>query len=139
MPSSANKGYTQPTYNSEVGSWGSDVNTNLTGIVDLNLGGQVSVALSSTNVTLTSGAAGQMQNLIVTLTGTLLANVTVSSAAIGFYLVENRTTGAFSVTWAANFGAGAVGTSWVIPQGYSVLFFSDTTRICLTNINNIFA
>ena len=127
MPSSANKGYTQPTYNSEVGSWGSDVNTNLTGIVDLNLGGQVSVALSSTNVTLTSGAAGQMQNLIVTLTGTLLANVTVSSAAIGFYLVENRTTGAFSVTWAANFGAGAVGTSWVIPQGYSVLFFSDTT------------
>ena len=127
MPSSPNKGYTQPTFNSEIGSWGTDVNDNLTGIIDLNLGGQVAVPLSSTNVTLTTTAAGQMQNLIVTLTGTLLANVTVSSAAIGFYLVENRTTGAFTVTWAANFGSGTVGTAWVIPQGYSGLFFSDTT------------
>jgi hypothetical protein len=127
MPSSPNKGYTQPTYNSEIGSWGTDVNDNLTGIVDLNVGGQVSIALSSTNVTLTTGATGQMQNLIVTLTGTLLTNVTVSSAAIGFYLVENRTTGSFTVTWAADFGSGAVGTSWVIPQGASGLFFSDTT------------
>jgi hypothetical protein len=127
MPSSPNKGYTQPTYNSEVGSWGTDVNANLTGIVDLNLGGLAAVSLSSTNVTLTTGATGQMQNLIVALTGTLLASVTVSSAAVGFYLVENRTTGAFTVTWAANFGGGTVGTAWVIPQGYSGLFFSDTT------------
>jgi hypothetical protein len=127
MPSSPNKGYTLPTFNSEIGSWGTDVNVNLTGIIDLNLGGQVGVSLSSTNVTLTTTATGQMQNLIVTLTGTLLTNVTVSSAAVGFYLVENRTTGAFTVTWAANFGGGTVGTAWVIPQGYSGLFFSDTT------------
>ena len=127
MPSSPNKGYTQPTFNSEIGTWGGDVNSNFTGIVDLNLGGQVTVPLSSTDVTLSTGATGQMQNLMVTLTGTLLTNITVSSAAIGFYLVENRTTGSFTVTLAANFGAGVVGTAWIIPQGYSGLFFSDTT------------
>lgn len=127
MPSTPNKGYTIPGFNTEIGSWGTDINVNLTGIIDLNLGGQVNVALSSTNVTLTTTATGQMQNLIVTLTGTLLANVTVSSAAAGFCLVENRTTGAFTVTWAADFGGGAVGTSWAIPQGYSGLFFADTT------------
>ena len=127
MPNTPNKGYTIPGFNTEIGSWGTDVNVNLTGIIDLNLGGQVNVALSSTNVTLTTTATGQMQNLIVTLTGVLLTNVTVSSAAVGFYLVENRTTGTFTVTWAANFGGGTVGTAWVIPQGYSGLFFSDTT------------
>ena len=128
MPSSPNKGYTEPTYNSEIGTWGTDIVSNFISVVDLNVGGFVNVALSSTNVTLTTGSAGQIQNLIVNLTGTLLANVTVSCANAGFNIVENLTTGAFAVTWQANFGAGAVGTAWVIPQGYRGLFYSDTTN-----------
>jgi microcystin-dependent protein len=128
MPSSTNKGYTQPTYNSEVGTWGGDINANLTGIIDLNLGGQTNVALSSTNVTLTTGATGQMQNAIITLTGTLLANVIVYSSAVGFYFVENNTTGAFTVNWQANFGSGGVGTSYLVPQGNKALFVVDTAN-----------
>jgi hypothetical protein len=125
MPSSTNKGYTQPTYNSESGTWGTDINNNLTGILDLNLGGATSVSLSNVNVTLTTT---QARNLTVQLTGTLLTNVSVFSGCIGFYCVENyATTGAFAITWFANFGAGNVGTGIVIPAGIRAWVLSDTT------------
>jgi microcystin-dependent protein len=128
MPSTANKGYTIPGFNTEVGTWGTDINTNYTGIVDLNLGGYITVSLSNSNVTLTTGSSGQIQNLIIGLTGTLTANVTVSSAAVGFYFVENNTTGSFTVKWQADFGSGAVGSATLVPQGARMLFISDTTN-----------
>jgi hypothetical protein len=137
MPATTFKGYTVPAYNTEVGTWGTDINSNFTGIADLNVGGQTSITLSGTNVTLTTGATGQMQNVIISLTGTLLASVTVSSAAVGFYAVENGTTGAFNVTWQANFGSGPVGSGIVIPQGTRTWIISDTTsgaRACPTGL-----
>lgn len=124
MPSSANKGYTQPAFNTEVGTWGTDLNTNFSGIVDNNLGGVSSVSLSNVNVTLTST---QAQNLVIKLSGTLLTNVVVSSPNIGFCIVENNTTGAFTVTWQANFGAGAVGSGLVLGQGSRSFILSDTS------------
>lgn len=126
--STTNKGYTTPSYNSEVGTWGGDIVSNFTSVVDLNVGGFVNISLSSSNVTLSTGSSGQMQNVIVNLTGTLLANVTVYSSSQGFYFVENLTTGSFTVTWQANFGSGGVGTSWALPQGSRTLFISDSTN-----------
>lgn len=125
MPSSPNKGYTQPSYGSEVGTWGSDLNNNFTGIVDLNLGGITTVSLSSANVTLSST---QAQNLNIFLTGTLTASVIVSTPCIGFFWVLNNTTGSYTVSLQANFGSGAVGSTFTIPQGTSQLFVSDTTN-----------
>jgi microcystin-dependent protein len=127
MPSTVNKGYTTPLYNTEIGTWGADIVSNFISVVDLNVGGFVSVPLSSTNVTLTTGSSGQIQNLIIGLTGTILTNIVVASAAVGFYFVENLTTGSFTVTLQANFGSGGVGTAWVLPQGSRTMFICDAT------------
>lgn len=128
MPSTTNKGYTTPLFNTEVGTWGNDIVTNFTSIVDLNVGGQTNIGLSSTNVTLTTGSSGQMQNAIITLTGLLLANVTVYSSCVGFCIVENNTSGAFTVTYQANFGSGGVGSASVLSQGNKALIASDPTN-----------
>lgn len=125
MPTSPNKGYTQPTYNTEVGTWGTDINTNLTGIIDSNLGGTTSVSLSNSNVTLTST---QAQNLTIYLTGTLLTNVTVYSPNIGFCWIVNNTTGSYTVTYQSNFGSGVVGSAITLPQGVRSVITSDTVN-----------
>jgi microcystin-dependent protein len=125
MPSSPNKGYTQPAFNTEVGTWGVDLNNNFSGIVDNNLGGVTSVALSNANVTLTST---QAQNLNIVLTGTLTANVTVITPCIGFFFIINNTTGAFAVSLQANFGSGSVGSALVVPQGIRLFIACDTTN-----------
>lgn len=128
MPSTTFKGYTAPTFNSEIGTWGADIVSNFTSVVDLNVGGQISVSLASTTpLALTTGSTGQIQSSIISYTGTILANIATTSANQGFNLVENRTTGSFSVTYQSNFGSGGVGAAWTIPQGFSGLFFNDTT------------
>jgi len=124
MPTTANKGYSTPAFNSSVGTWGTvDLNGN-SAILDSNLGGVASVSLSNVNVTL---SAAQAQNLTIVLTGTLLANVTVITPCIGFFFIVNNTTGAFSVSLQANFGSGNVGSAMVMPQGTRLFIVSDTT------------
>jgi len=125
MPTTANKGYSTPAFNTQTGLWGTvDLNGNFQ-IQDNNLGGVASVSLSNANVTLTSA---QAQNLTVFLTGTLTASVVVSTPCIGFFWIVNNTTGAFTVSIQANFGSGAVGSASIVPQGARVLFVSDTTN-----------
>ena len=125
MPTTANKGYSTPTFNSQVGLWGTvDLNGNFQ-IQDNNLGGVASVSLSNVNVTL---SASQAQNLTIVLTGTLTASVTVKTPCIGFFFIVNNTTGNFAVTLQANFGAGDIGSGLVVPQGLRVFIVSDTTN-----------
>ena len=125
MPTTPNKGLSTPAYNTQVSLWGTvDLNgTSL--ILDNNLAGIATVTLSSSNVTLTSA---QAQNLTVFFTGTLTASVIVSTPCIGFFWVLNNTTGSYTVSLQANFGSGAVGSTFTIPQGASQLFVSDTTN-----------
>jgi microcystin-dependent protein len=127
MPSTTYKGYTIPGFNTEVGTWGQDINNNYTSVVDLNIGGLTQVSLSSSNVTLSTGSSGQMQNSIIQLVGSILANITVSSSAQGFCFVENLCSGSFAVTWQANFGSGAVGSAVLLPAGSRTLIISDTS------------
>src|ERR1700733_10213626 len=93
-PTTPGKGYAVPTAGSDSGSWATPINGNFTSI-DSNLSGIDSISLSSTNYTLSSS---EIQNLLLKLSGTLLANVTVYTSCIGFLLVENNTTGSFTVT-----------------------------------------
>lgn len=118
-----NKALAQPTVSSDSGIWGGELNTGVMAPLDLMLGGADTINLSSTTYTLSST---EIQNLCVKCVGTLLANVTVYSSCVGFYIVENSTTGSFTVTWQANFGSGGVGTAWNIPQGSRTMFVSDT-------------
>lgn len=121
MPSTTYKGYTIPTTGTLAGTWGDEINNNFTTIADLNVGGYATQSLSSSNVAL---SATQSNSAIVRLTGTLLANVQVTTLCRGFQFVENLTTGSFAVTWTD----GVAGV--VIPQGRRVLVISDATNGC---------
>lgn len=133
MPSTPLKGYTVPTTGSEVGTWGDDLNANLQGILDQNMAGLVTLALSSSNVTLN---ATQAQANMIRCIGVLLSNVIITSANNGFYCFENLTNGAFAVTL-----LGPVGTGVAIPQSRRCVIYADTTNgarivaIAQSNIN----
>lgn len=120
-----NKSLALPTVSSDSGVWGTELNNSMISLLDNMLGGVDSIALSAASPYTLSST--EIQNVTVKCTGTLLANITVYSACIGFYFVENNTTGNFTVTWQANFGSGGVGTGWNVPQGSRTLFISDTT------------
>lgn len=118
----ANKGYTLPTLNGDFGVWGNELNSNIT-IQDSNLGGVAAVSVTgNSNVT---ASAGQAQNLIQSLTGTLTGNIEYILPAVGgLYVIFNGTTGAFSVTIACAGG----GSSTVLPQGASMAIITDGTN-----------
>lgn len=115
-----NKGYATPVTGTEAGTWGDDLNNNVFGIVDNNLGGIVTKSLSSSNVSLNST---ESQMAIARLTGTILANIQVTTSCIGFFFVENLTAGAFDIT-VTNGIAGAV-----VPKGHSIVL-ADATNGC---------
>lgn len=120
MPSTTYKGYTVPTTGTETNTWGDELNDNFTAVADRNMGGIVAKSLSSSNVALSST---ESQYLILRLTGTLSANVQVTTSAQGMTIVENLTSGAFTVTF--NNGAG---TPVALPQGARSLVATDASN-----------
>jgi hypothetical protein len=120
MPTTVNKGYSVPTTGTEAGTWGADINANSFAVIDNNLGGVTSLALSNVPVTL---SAAQAQNLVLRLTGTLTATVAITTPNVGLTLVENLTTGAFNVTI-----QGTIGGAISAPQGLVTAFIFDTVN-----------
>lgn len=120
----ANKGFGVPTVGADYNLWGNEINTDL-GILDTNLGGQATInCAGNSNVTATTV---QAQNMALTLTGALTGNIEVILPAVGsFYVVNNQTTGPYSVTVLTSAG-GSTGIS--APQGVSQLVWSDGTNI----------
>lgn len=123
MPSTPNKGYEVQTTGTNSGTWGNVLNDNMISYADLNIGGIVTKSLASTPVAL---SASESRNAILRLTGTLLANVQVTTSCIGFFFVENLTSGAFTVTVRNS----SVVTAATIPQGTRATVISDATNGC---------
>jgi hypothetical protein len=123
-----NKNIEKPAYNSYVDDWNTPVNADLD-IIDRAFGGTHTVSLTSSNVTLTQD---QCQNVHILLTGVLTANVTVNfpSGVSGFYIVDNVTTGAFTVTLAS---AGAGPLSVTARQDANTFIWSDGTDVYLAD------
>lgn len=117
------KGYATPATGSETGTWGQTLNTDVFAIVDRNLGGITTKSLSSSNVTLTSE---ESQTALLRLTGTLTANVQITTECLGFFLVENLTTGNFTVTIRNNL----VATAATVARGMRTIVTSDATNGC---------
>jgi len=120
MPTTTYKGWSVPTTGTETDTWGDELNQNTFAIGDRNLGGIVTKSLSSSNVTLT---AEESQYLILRLTGTLTADVLVTTACQGLTVVENLTSGDFAVT----FGNG-VGTPVTVTQSSRAVIITDATN-----------
>jgi hypothetical protein len=121
MPStfSPNKNYELMATGENDNTWGGQTNDNWS-IVDLNLGGRHSANVAgSSNVTLT---AEQAENLYHSLTGLLTGNIDYifPAGAGGDYIINNGSTGAFSITVKPSGGTGVV-----VPQGTTVRLFMD--------------
>ncbi len=122
MAQTTYKGLEVQATGANAGTWGTVLNTQALEYIDLNLGGIITVALTNVNVTL---SATESRSVLVRLTGTLTGNVVITTACMGFFVVTNATTGAFTV----NFTNGT-GTSAEAVQGFSTLIISDATNGC---------
>lgn len=122
MPATTLKGYEVQVTGSNSGTWGDVLNDSMIQFVDENMAGLLSLSLSSSNVSLT---ASQARKACIRLTGTLLANVTISPTGgvlwLGFFFVENLTSGNFTVTLS---NAGTL----VVPQGKRSIVFIDSSN-----------
>lgn len=87
--------------------------------VDLMLGGTLSLSLASSNVIL---SASESRNVTYRLTGVLLSAVQITTSCVGFFFVDNATTGSFAVT-VTNGIAGVA-----VPQGTRATLIADGTN-----------
>ena len=82
------------------GTWGDKTNTNLN-LLDQAVAGYQNVVLTSTNTTLvmTNATVSNARNAVLKLTGTLSANSTVyvDTGITKPYLIDNQTTGAYTL------------------------------------------
>lgn len=118
-PTTTNRSLYVPTRGSNVGTWDTPINANFNAI-DTLFGGVTSIAVSSSNVTLSTS---QCQNAVIRLTGTLSANIDVIFPTVAaIYTVENLTTGAYYVRCKM-----ASGNAIGIPQGVPTQVFTDGT------------
>lgn len=122
MTSTPNKGYLLQTTGSNNGVWGVNLN-NIFSAVDLNLGGLlVKSVAGSSNVTISSTEA---ENIYQRLTGVLTGNIQYIVPNTGsFYLIENATTGTYTVTVASMIS----GTGVTVAQGTTVAVFVDSAN-----------
>ena len=118
-----NKALEKPGYNDYINSWNVPTNSDWD-IVDACFGGTVSIALTNSNVYLTTA---NTQNARIRLTGVLSANVIIyfPSGTGGFYIVQNDTTGAYTV----NLQVSALGGSVYPTQSKATSVFSDGTNV----------
>lgn len=107
-------------------TWGIVANRNFE-TLEHAIAGYSSVAIAGTTTTLTATAftIGTWHDLNLRFTGTLTANSTVIvPTRKKFYIAENATTGAFSLTVKPSAGTGIV-----IPQGYRAILICDGTNV----------
>lgn len=132
MTTTPNKGYPQPVINGNVGTWGTLLNNGFL-LVDANLGGFTAVSCTGGANVVVTGA--QAQNLILQLTGAITANIQVQLPAQGgFWIIDNETTGTFTVTVVTQ---ALASTGVVVPKLSQLLLYSDGTNIHSTGLQAV--
>lgn len=123
-----NKSYIEPTVGADDDQWGTLLNSTIT-IIDTNMGGVLTKSVAgNANVTATASDA---QKLVQKLTGVLTGSISyLLPATGGFYIIDNTTTGAFTVTVKTSAGGS---TGIVAPQGWKTAVYSDGTDVKLFN------
>src|SRR5210317_848697 len=124
------------------GTWGQITNTNLL-ILEQAIGGYDAVALNATTgatLTFSNGALSNGKNQVIRLTGTITSNVNVviPDGIEKTYLIENATTGAFTVTFKTSSGTGATWST--TDKGYKIVYSDGTNIVDITaDLGNITA
>jgi len=111
------------------GTWGQVTNTNLL-ILEQAIGGYdaLSVASSPTALTFSNGALSNGKNQVLKLTGTISGNVivTIPNSIEKTYIVQNATSGAYTVTFKTASGSGI---TWSATDKGKKILYSDGTNI----------
>lgn len=119
-PTTSNLDLVIPVRGADVGTWDVPVNFNMSQL-DTVLGGVTSIALTNVNVAL---SAAQYNCGFINLTGVLTGNVVLTFPTKGrSYIINNATTGAFTIT-----GTTGAGTTSVFLSGTSQIY-NDATNI----------
>ena len=141
-PVTVNLGIIVPLTGADVDLWGEDdINPNMVAIDGL-LGGVQTVSLTNVPVTLTSPAGfvptpspgpTESQNRVLRFTGALTGNVRVTLPLPGAYLIDNRTTGNFVVSF-----QGVTDTEVVaVEQGAIVEVYNDGANVRFVNLGRV--
>jgi hypothetical protein len=110
------------------GTWGTKTNANLN-LVEQITGGYLEVSIAggaqTTELDVDDGAlTGKAQNRIIKFTGTITGNqiVTLPVLMENFYIIENGTTGAYTVQLKAASGSGATVTWATTDKGWKIVY-----------------
>ena len=120
------------------GTWGQFTNTNLL-ILEQAIGGYTGVALNATTgatLTFSNGALSNGKDQVIRLTGTITSNVNVviPDGVEKTYIVENATSGAFTVTVKTTSGTGV---TWGTTDKGKKLIYSDGTNVVDTAFTEV--
>ena len=110
------------------GTWGTKTNANLS-LVEQLTGGYLEVSIAggiqTTPLDVDDGAlTGKAQNRIIKLTGAITGNQTVTLPVLmeNFYIIQNATTGAYTVELKAASGSGATVTWATTDKGWKIVY-----------------
>ncbi len=129
---SANLKLTVQATGENSGTWGQITNTNLL-ILEQAIGGYDAVGITAAaTLTFSNGVLSNGKNQVLKLTGTITGNknVVIPDGIEKTYLVENATTGAFTVTFKTTSGTGATWST--TDKGYKILYSNGTNVVDIT-------
>ena len=115
------------------GTWGTFTNTNLL-ILEQAIGGYDAVGVTSgATLTFSNGVLSNGKNQVLKLTGTITGNVnvTIPDSIEKTYIVDNATTGAFTVTFKTTSGTGV---TWGTTDKSTKIIYSDGTNVVDTGL-----
>ena len=134
---SANLKLTVQATGENSGTWGQITNTNLL-ILEQAIGGYDAVGITSgATLVFSNGVLSNGKNQVLKLTGTIAGNVnvTIPDSIEKTYVVENATSGAFTVTFKTSSGTGV---TWGTTEKTTKIVYSDGTNVVDTGlISNI--
>ena len=118
------------------GTWGTKTNTNLNLLQQAIAGYQaIDVASADVNLVMSNASISNARNMILSFTGTLTANrtVTIPNSIEKFYIVKDGTThGAYILTFKT-----VSGTGFTLDEGKIHAAFSDGTNITEVALNTL--
>jgi len=117
----------QPATGEYSGSWGTQVNTGLTALVDTAVAGTATITMTAADYTLSNanGVADEARAMVLNLTGTPGAARNVICPAVSkVYVVFNNTTGGFAQTLKTSAGSGIS-----VPNGKTAFLRCDGTNV----------
>ena len=133
---SASLKLTVQTTGENSGTWGQITNTNLL-ILEQAIGGFQSVAITTgATLSFANGTLSNGKNQVLKLTGTIggAVNVTIPDSIEKTFVVDNATTGAYTVTFKTSSGTGV---TWAAADKGTKMVYSDGTNVIDTAFTDL--